>query len=262
MRNIIRFGIPVAILGFAFVRCSSSSNGNDAGGNDAGGGTDSGTVTDSGTDAGPYSLCGHPGDQGNSIGVGKFCEQISDCDTANGLLCSTINNPNNPNQPTYFCVLPCDPCSPPGYCGSGATCVCQNGDPNTCGCTPSTCSAIFPDGGEPPCTNDGGMDAGGGDGGCVPTPVGSCNPDTCAPGNAMHIGEYCTALGGQCGSGLFCAVLGGGGNYCVSLNCNANSDCGTGACCTPTGMASPYSSCVPSGCLVDAGDPCPLYDGG
>src|SRR5579863_7676364 len=82
----------------------------------------SGSNEDAGTDAG--SACGHPGDMGNSLGVGKYCQYRSDCPGA--LLCSSLNNsPTNPLN-TYFCTLVCDPCSsPPTDCGAGATCVCQ-----------------------------------------------------------------------------------------------------------------------------------------
>jgi hypothetical protein len=119
------------------------------------GGGSRNTDAGNGGDAGPpFSACGHPGDQGNDAGVGKYCQFISDCPS--GLLCSTLNNnpPPNDQHNTYFCVLVCDPCnSRPGFCGAGASCVCQA--VGACGCTPNNCSSVFPDGGNPPCGDAG-----------------------------------------------------------------------------------------------------------
>jgi hypothetical protein len=84
------------------------------------------------------SLCGKPGDIGNSKGVGKFCTSLADC-AGNGMatLCSILgNDPANPQDNTYFCLFTCDATSPAGYCGENAICQCSN---QGCGCTPSAC---------------------------------------------------------------------------------------------------------------------------
>jgi hypothetical protein len=44
----------------------------------------------------------------------------------------------------------------------------------------------------------------------------------------------------------------------VKLGCQANTDCGTGACCTPTGVIANLNVCVPFFCVVtDGGSACP-----
>ena len=86
-----------------------------------------------------FSNCGQPGDPGNSIGVGKFCMAISDCNNnGKATLCARLGDPNN-----YFCTFMCDPAKP-ADCGDGATCSCQGGQ---CGCTPNHCFGGPPDGG-------------------------------------------------------------------------------------------------------------------
>lgn len=77
------------------------------------------------------SRCGHPGDPGNSLGIGKYCVVQSDC--TQGTLCA------HPfSEPDYFCTLPCSPSNPSG-CGEGAGCDCQN---NQCGCLPFVCGGL------------------------------------------------------------------------------------------------------------------------
>lgn len=83
--------------------------------------------------AAPASICGHPGDVGNSIGVGMYCTRISDC-TKKASLCTTLGSNN-----TFFCTRSCDPGSDMGLvaqCGENARCACQGGQ---CGCYPSAC---------------------------------------------------------------------------------------------------------------------------
>jgi hypothetical protein len=134
-------------------------------------GTSTTTVPDSGpadsgpVDAGPFSACGYMGDVGvNDAGIGQFCLQISDCPLSAPICSSINNNPASPQLDTYFCVLPCDECDAPNFCGANATCVCQS--PHNCGCTPNKCSNIFPDSGLPPytgypsCTTPDGGDGG------------------------------------------------------------------------------------------------------
>jgi hypothetical protein len=136
----------------------SSGTGSDAGGTDSGGHHEAGGKADSGSDsAAPFSACGHPGDKGNSIGIGKYCMGISDC-PGTAPICSNIENSPGSTENTYFCVLPCNSCPTADYCGEGASCVCKSA--GECGCTPNTCSAIIPDGGVMACGADGGADTG------------------------------------------------------------------------------------------------------
>ena len=80
-----------------------------------------------------FSNCGHPGDVGNEMGVGKFCASLSDCSTTTASpLCSSLGD-----NTTHFCTHTCTASSPAGACGTGAECTC-NGS-NQCGCTPSVC---------------------------------------------------------------------------------------------------------------------------
>ena len=98
------------------------------------------------------SQCGHPGDNGNSIGVGKFCMSISDC-TGAGMktnICSSLGNGVNPDPgDTYFCtVYPCHLDGGTMECGENATCTCGSGGGMTgCACTPNSCLGPAPDGG-------------------------------------------------------------------------------------------------------------------
>lgn len=79
------------------------------------------------------SVCGHPGDIGNDVGVGKFCNTISDCNgNQHALLCSSLGD-----STTHFCTQTCQMGST-DMCGADAMCVCQSGG-STCGCTPNVC---------------------------------------------------------------------------------------------------------------------------
>ena len=79
------------------------------------------------------SNCGHPGDVGNSFGVGKFCEHQSDCaGTSHPTLCTQLGDPNN-----YFCTIMCSgPDAGASECGEAASCACSGGQ---CGCFPDAC---------------------------------------------------------------------------------------------------------------------------
>jgi hypothetical protein len=80
------------------------------------------------------TTCGSPGDEGNELGVGKFCETLDDCaDTPEARFCSNIGD-----ETTWFCVRLCELADPDTICGTGAECVC-NDSGNACGCTPSAC---------------------------------------------------------------------------------------------------------------------------
>ncbi len=80
-----------------------------------------------------YSVCGHPGDTGNSKGVGKYCLDITMCPS--GTVCSTLMQP--PQGTTYFCTIPCNITDTTNVCGENATCTCLSG--SACGCVPDTC---------------------------------------------------------------------------------------------------------------------------
>jgi hypothetical protein len=94
-------------------------------------------VLPNGPDMVPYSTCGHPGDKGNSLGIGQYCVMfVGDC--PNNLFCSSAANANAPS-PTYFCTTSCSTPGPDPTCGENALCVC--GKPGLCGCTPAYCAA-------------------------------------------------------------------------------------------------------------------------
>ena len=86
-----------------------------------------------------YSLCGHPGDTGNSKGVGRYCMASNECSAGPmATVCSTLMP--IPQGPVYFCTFPCDPNAATNPCGENATCTCLSANnPNLCGCVPDDC---------------------------------------------------------------------------------------------------------------------------
>jgi hypothetical protein len=94
--------------------------------------------------AAPLSSCGHPGDVGNALGVGKFCSTIAQCTVA-GLkttICSALGNGSAPSaSDTYFCtIFPCHLDGGMAECGDKASCVCGSGTGGSgCACTPTSC---------------------------------------------------------------------------------------------------------------------------
>lgn len=79
------------------------------------------------------STCGQPGDTGNEMGIGHYCNSFSDCSqTANAPLCSSIGDAT-----THFCTTTCSATGSAGQCGTGVTCECNSS--NQCGCTPNAC---------------------------------------------------------------------------------------------------------------------------
>jgi hypothetical protein len=95
------------------------------------GGDDGASQKDAAVDA-DMSTCGHPGDLGNELGIGKFCETLSDCSaTPEARLCSKIGD-----DTTHFCTKTCTMGST-GQCGTETMCVCNAA--NQCGCTPNAC---------------------------------------------------------------------------------------------------------------------------
>jgi hypothetical protein len=94
------------------------------------GGDDSATVKhDAAVDA-FESDCGFPGDPGNEMGIGKFCDPDNQCPSS-APLCSVIGDDR-----THFCTKICQMGSTTA-CGTGAECTCNSS--NQCGCTPSAC---------------------------------------------------------------------------------------------------------------------------
>jgi hypothetical protein len=81
-----------------------------------------------------FTICGEPGDLGNSVGVGRFCTELGDCiETVDAPLCANFGDPA-----AHFCTNLCDDdadAGPPS-CGEGASCACGEGG---CGCTPDVC---------------------------------------------------------------------------------------------------------------------------
>lgn len=138
--------------GAAAVACSSETTSQP--GSDAGGGSDA-FVWDA------KSNCGRPGDKGNSLGVGQFCVNISDCETnSKARLCTTFGDPEN-----YFCTFRCSPdADPPNVCGESARCAC-NDKGSACGCFPTRCDGPPSDSGSDAAPDstapDGGADAAG-----------------------------------------------------------------------------------------------------
>jgi len=89
-----------------------------------------GGKSNSGPDA-FYTTCGNPGDLGNELGIGKFCQTIADCSsTPMASICSNLGDVT-----TFFCTRTCQSTGSADQCGTGAQCVCSGG----CGCVPNTC---------------------------------------------------------------------------------------------------------------------------
>ncbi len=110
------------------VGCSSSSN-KAAGPSDAGGGDECEPID---------SACGQPCQEGNNLGIGRFCNFVSDCHgTTLATVCATLGDPAE-----HFCTAVCvppdasDDAGFPTDCGENATCQCQGG---RCGCFPNSC---------------------------------------------------------------------------------------------------------------------------
>ncbi len=91
-----------------------------------GGGSD---LAGGGSDGGNHPLCcNDPGNMGNSVGVGKYCNDSSMCG-GGAPSCATLGDPTE-----HFCTTTCTMGST--ACGQGASCQCQGGQ---CGCVPDVC---------------------------------------------------------------------------------------------------------------------------
>jgi hypothetical protein len=133
-RLLLLLAVSVAAAGGAAATgCSSSSSSNGAG-------ADGGTGNDGGSCAQIDSSCGQPCDQGNSLGIGRFCSGVADCaGTQVPTLCAVIGDSTE-----HFCTAMCYPpdAAPEGGafltdCGENAICACQGGQ---CGCFPTACN--------------------------------------------------------------------------------------------------------------------------
>jgi len=118
-----------ALLGGGMAIGCSSSSSKGAAVTDAGGGDECAAID---------SACGQPCQAGNSLGIGRFCNNIHDCEgTQLPTLCATLGDPTE-----HFCTAMCSPpdAGPDAAftenCGENATCQCQGGQ---CGCFPNSC---------------------------------------------------------------------------------------------------------------------------
>jgi hypothetical protein len=83
-------------------------------------------------DLSPTPGCGHPGDTGNSLGVGKYCQSSSDCSPPAGFCTADVGK-------GHICtIINCDPMKDSvSQCGDqGALCRCSM---LGCGCVPGRC---------------------------------------------------------------------------------------------------------------------------
>jgi hypothetical protein len=109
------------------------------GGDDTTSGGGTGADMRAGGGADMASVCGHPGDTGNSLGVGKYCTKLTDC-TSNpkATLCSVLGSDN-----AFFCTMTCTPAANDmgsTECGENAICQCGSGSGQSgCGCFPTAC---------------------------------------------------------------------------------------------------------------------------
>lgn len=151
------------------------------------------------------------GDIGNELGIGKSC-------TAGGGECLPDNvclRDLNDKSPEICSFMEC---SADEICGTAAVCV-----PGEAGayCLPERCSS-----GIPPCEGD--------------------------EGNELGVGKACTAWGGECPDGAYCLTEFNNEDQapeiCITINCEAHADCGTGAICMDAGQ---LNICVPQRCIPE-----------
>jgi hypothetical protein len=80
----------------------------------------------------PTSCCSAPGNPGNELGVGKFCQDSLDCTGQPANICATTFAPG-----LNFCTQACTMNGGNAQCGSGADCQCAMGQ---CACVPGECT--------------------------------------------------------------------------------------------------------------------------
>jgi hypothetical protein len=82
------------------------------------------------------SQCGWPGDEGNALGVGRYCDATGDqCSGLKAAFCTNLFVSDE-----HFCTFSCHAPADGGAddeCGSGAHCACSG---MGCGCYPDACS--------------------------------------------------------------------------------------------------------------------------
>jgi len=102
-----------------------------------GGGADAApTIDGAGGGDGFSANCGQPGDLGNSMGVGKYCDQAFGQCEAPASICAILSG----DDTATFCTKICDGDMPDlEQCGEDATCACMG---SNCGCTPNACLGL------------------------------------------------------------------------------------------------------------------------
>src|SRR4051794_25758301 len=73
-----------------------------------------------------FSCCGQPGDNGNSLGVGQFCDP-DPCTGTKAVFCATLGG----DSTQHFCTFLCHGDGGASECGENAECQCQGAQ---CGC--------------------------------------------------------------------------------------------------------------------------------
>lgn len=133
-KNSAVFAVASGVI-FTLIACGGDDGRSSESGNTAGTAAPKQTAS-AGTEPTPGgSKCGNPGDTGNALGVGRYCNGVLDCKgTKNAPLCSIAGD-----KDTHFCTKMCDPKkSAADECGSADMgCACD--DSGQCGCTPSSC---------------------------------------------------------------------------------------------------------------------------
>lgn len=90
-----------------------------------------------------FSCCGKPGDNGNTMGVGQYCQKTNDCTNSAAPICA---NDFFPARKTFFCTNSCDgPDMGSRGCGADATCT-KDKDTGLYGCVPTSCLVNMPPG--------------------------------------------------------------------------------------------------------------------
>jgi hypothetical protein len=91
----------------------------------------------------PASICGEPCDEGNELGVGRYCTSAAECSEP-ASVCSVLLNDLSLYK-SYVCTLQCDPAASTD-CGSGARCACAplTAGGTICGCVPDECADRLP----------------------------------------------------------------------------------------------------------------------
>jgi hypothetical protein len=130
-------GLKVAAVGLtgllALAACGSSGN------------TNNDMAAKTGADMTFFSCCGHPGDTGNSLGIGSYCTTQAQCNS--NTLCAAVYGA--PSEHSYFCTKECNAPSDAGVdtktCAENTTCT-QDSVTHLYGCVPNSCLTNIPPG--------------------------------------------------------------------------------------------------------------------